>query len=145
MIRIRDDRSSGQALVEFALAIPIFMLLLFGIIDGGRLVIEYSTLTNASRVGARVAIVNQSNATSCDSVETFKCAVASHDGEMGIVPSDVEDVVVSDCATGSCSVTVLVSHQYEPITPIVGAILGPIDLQAETTMPIERVYSSPAP
>ena len=38
-------RPRGQALVEFAIVLPVFMLLLFGLVDGGRLVIEYSTLT----------------------------------------------------------------------------------------------------
>src|SRR4029077_3264030 len=55
----RDRRGRGQALVEFALVIPIFLLLLIAIFDMGRAVFAYNTLTNAAREGARIAIVNQ--------------------------------------------------------------------------------------
>ena len=46
---------SGQALVEFALVFPIFMLMLFGLIDVGRLVYTNSAVSQAAREGARLA------------------------------------------------------------------------------------------
>ena len=46
-------------MVEFALVIPIFLLLLVAIFDLGRAVFAYNTLTNAAREGARLAAVNQ--------------------------------------------------------------------------------------
>ena len=55
--RARARRSSGQSLVEFAIAFPIFMLILFGLIDGGRLVYTDATLSQAAREGARVGAV----------------------------------------------------------------------------------------
>ncbi len=51
----------GQALVEFALVAPIFFLILFAIIEGGRFILYYETLNNATREGARYAIVNGAN------------------------------------------------------------------------------------
>ena len=53
----------GQALVEFALMIPIFLFLIVALFDMGRAVFAYNTLTNAAREGARMAIVNQDKAT----------------------------------------------------------------------------------
>ena len=47
----------GQALVEFALTIPIFLLLVFGLIDMGRFVFGQSTLSQAAREGARLGAV----------------------------------------------------------------------------------------
>ena len=47
-------------MVEFALVFPIFMLLLFGLIDGGRLVYQHSVLSQAAREGARLAAVEAS-------------------------------------------------------------------------------------
>lgn len=49
----RRKRSRGQALAEFALVLPIFAVLLFGIIDVGRLVYTQNTLNNAAREAAR--------------------------------------------------------------------------------------------
>jgi Flp pilus assembly protein TadG len=53
-------RSRGQGLVEFALVLPVFLLLLFGALDGARLVYTYNTLSQAAREGARVAAVETS-------------------------------------------------------------------------------------
>ena len=57
--RRRSTTGRGQALVEFALVIPIFLVLLVALFDLGRAVFAYNTLTNAAREGARIAIVNQ--------------------------------------------------------------------------------------
>ena len=47
----------GQSLVEFALVLPVFLLILFGVIDGARLIYTNSQLSQAAREGARVAAV----------------------------------------------------------------------------------------
>ncbi len=47
----------GQALVEFALVFPFFMLLLFGVIELGRSVYTDTALSQAAREGARLAAV----------------------------------------------------------------------------------------
>ena len=54
------SRPRGQSLVEFALVLPIFLLLLFGLVDGGRLVYHHSVLSQAAREGARLASVEAS-------------------------------------------------------------------------------------
>lgn len=49
---LRKSRS-GQAVVEFALILPVFMLMLFGAIEFGRAYYTLHLLTNAAREGAR--------------------------------------------------------------------------------------------
>jgi hypothetical protein len=49
--------TSGASGAEFALVLPLFLLLLFGIIDAGRFMWEYNQAEKATQVGARVAIV----------------------------------------------------------------------------------------
>ena len=56
----RRTRSTGQALVEFALVAPLFFFLLFAIIDFGRYVYYVQVLNNAAREGARYGIVHGS-------------------------------------------------------------------------------------
>jgi Flp pilus assembly protein TadG len=53
----RRRRSRGQSMVEFALVLPIFLLMLFGLIDMGRLVFASTTMSQAAREAARVASV----------------------------------------------------------------------------------------
>ena len=51
------DWTSGASAAEFALVLPLFMLLFFGIIDGARFVWETNKAEKATQVGARVAVV----------------------------------------------------------------------------------------
>jgi Flp pilus assembly protein TadG len=54
----RSRRSPGQALVEFSLIIPIFLVMLMGIVDVGRAIWAQNSLAAAAREGARFAIVH---------------------------------------------------------------------------------------
>src|SRR2546421_5882551 len=47
----------GQAIVEMAFVLPVFLLILFGLIDGARLVYADAALSQGAREGARVAAV----------------------------------------------------------------------------------------
>ncbi len=51
--RWRRHRSTGQGLVEFALVLPILLLLLLGVFEFGRLMVIYAGVTSASREAAR--------------------------------------------------------------------------------------------
>jgi Flp pilus assembly protein TadG len=48
---------NGQSLVEFALLLPVLVLIVFGIIEWGRLWMTMNVLTGAAREGVRVAAV----------------------------------------------------------------------------------------
>lgn len=48
---------SGQELVEFAILLPLLLLLVFGAVDLGRLFHAYITISNAAREGARYGII----------------------------------------------------------------------------------------
>lgn len=58
----RDD--GAQALVEFALVLPLFLLMVFGLIDLARAVWMENTLAFAAREGTRYAIVHGSHSSS---------------------------------------------------------------------------------
>lgn len=55
-----QDRSAGQSLVEFALVLPVFLLLLFAVVDAAQYVYLNSALSNAAREGARLGSVEAS-------------------------------------------------------------------------------------
>jgi len=57
MLNIRGQR--GAAAIEFAIVLPVLVLLLFGTIEFGLLLYNQQVITNASREGARAGIVNQ--------------------------------------------------------------------------------------
>ena len=59
-IAAKRQRTRGQSLVEFALVLPVFLLLIFGIVDLGRFVYMNSTVSQAAREATRVASVEAS-------------------------------------------------------------------------------------
>lgn len=134
---------SGQSLVEFALAIPIFLLLMFGLFDLGRVVYAYNTISNASRESARVSIVNQTQADV--EAEAIQQAVS-----LGLTDADVTSAYVDAngvvCGTPiavNCLSSVTVVYNFTPVTPVIGQIIGPLQLTASTEMPVERTCPNP--
>jgi hypothetical protein len=55
-MRDRRARQRSQSMVEFAIVAPLLILLLFGIVDFGRVIYTYVTLNQAVNEGARVAV-----------------------------------------------------------------------------------------
>ena len=129
-------RDRGAAAVEFALLLPLLLLILFAIIDAGRALNAQITLTQAARAGARLAALGQSNATVVSSTQT---------AATGLSPVSV---TVAGCPPGAgptVSATVSVSYSFTFITPIgaIAALLGasgpssPFILTAQGVMPCE--------
>ena len=110
-VRGRGER--GQSLVEFALIVPIFLLLLFAIVDFGMGFHAYITVTNSAREGARLgsvradaAAVQQRVRDTADTLDqaNLTVSVTNAQGEPG------ESVVVD------------VDYDYELITPLAGVL-----------------------
>ena len=59
MRRKRFGRSDGQTLVEFALVLPIFLLVVMGVFEFGRAITYWHDLNNTAQVAARYAVVNR--------------------------------------------------------------------------------------
>lgn len=121
----RRSRWRGQALVEVALILPMLLVIIIGLFDFGRAIYVYNTLSNAARTAARVAVVDQDPA----AIEA-----AARREAVAIAPLSV---VLSGCSTMDCLYTVTVSHPYQAATPLIGAIVGPITLDATASMPVE--------
>jgi TadE-like protein len=58
--------SRGQSLVEFAVVLPVFLLILAGVIDFGLGLYSQMTVINAAREGARLGVVDPGNVAAID-------------------------------------------------------------------------------
>lgn len=139
-------RSSGQALAEFALALPVVVLIIIALFDVGRAVFAYNTITNAAREGARLAIVNQDVST-----------IQTRTLEASIGQASVVQVSFIDSADGTpcngvdsnpvlsigCSATVHVTATWQAITPLIGNLIGPLNLSTTAALPVEFVCGVP--
>src|ERR1700690_2034597 len=58
-------RKKAQAMVEFALVLPVLLLLVFGLLEFGRLLYAWIIIENATRFGMRYATTGQYNQVFC--------------------------------------------------------------------------------
>src|SRR5436190_24118651 len=79
----------GQALAEFALVFPVFLLLALILVDFARGIFIYSVISDASREGARYAIVHGTLADS-DNPPSSGPGTADPDGSSYVVPAAEE-------------------------------------------------------
>ena len=134
----RDER--GAAAVEFALVLPILVVLAFGIIDFGRLLYTYNNLTSAVREGARFAAVQ----TKEDVVKTaaIQGRVSDYIAAFGGTPVANSQIQVTYDAAPPATrfITVRINaYEFEPITPIAGLIgLGDITMSPQAVFRWER-------
>ncbi len=133
--RLRDE--NGQAMLEFALVLPIFLLILFGILEFGWLFYNQLALNNICREGARYAVVSTAE---------------DHDTE-GIlrhIENFIEDTYPMDDVSVSVTYTkpldplsgdvvIYVEKEYHYLTPIISTVTGEDTrtLSAQVVMKVE--------
>jgi Flp pilus assembly protein TadG len=89
-----ERRQRGGYAVEFALVIPLLMILLFGALDGGRFVVTRCMLNYAVIVGSRMASMPQTPALL--NVQTAVVAAAPF---LGLTPGSVTVTITNGAAT----------------------------------------------
>jgi Flp pilus assembly protein TadG len=148
-LRRRWRADSGAELVEFALTMPLLLLLVLGIIEFGFLFQQYEVVTNAAREGARIRVlptytqqdaINRVNDYLNKAGLTASLATAVITGPTSAPISDV----------GTCITTFTVDVTYPHTVAFVGGIMsylggalpGTINLKAKSTMRSEGVAGS---
>jgi Flp pilus assembly protein TadG len=144
----------GQALVEMAFILPVFLLVFVSLFDLGRAVFVYNTLTNAAREGARLAIVNQDIPTIIARAES-QTAIAelnvpnvtvhfyqvNHDGtpDTSTPCPQSPPVLGQSYVAVDCLAVVTFEATYQPITPIVSNLLfsSGVTFTAKSVLPVE--------
>lgn len=104
----------GQALVEFAITMPILLFLLLGIVDFARAWNTYEVLTDAGREAARYAVVHKQNAsdTGPDAIIRQIVKDAAARARLTVADGDI-DIVSQVGSTGDLSTSVSISHGHE--------------------------------
>ena len=122
----------GQNLIEYAITLPVFLLIVFGIFDLGRAVYYYSAIFNAARDGARYGSVHP-EAPSDEVIDRVEYWLDALD------PS--KTTISTSCSTETMS-CVTVSYSFDAVTPIIGLFLGgdnQITLGTRSRMPFEYI------
>lgn len=119
----------GQTLTEFAMILPILLLLLFAIVQLGIVFNHYVTLTDAARAGARKAVVSRRAASpSSTTVTAVRNSAANLDqSKLG--------VTVSTTWQPGEDVTVTATYPYQ--VSLLGIVVKSGTLRSQTTERLE--------
>jgi Flp pilus assembly protein TadG len=138
MMRRGDRSERGAELIEFALVLPILLVIVGGIIDFGFLFQRYEVLTNAAREGARVAVLpGYTNADVTTRVNQYLTAGGVPAGATVTVGAAQSIPVGGGACISVRPVTVTFPHQYTtlgPLLTLVGGSLGTTTLTATSSM-----------
>ncbi len=120
----------GQSIVEFALLLPVLLLLLCGTIDFGRILYTYMNMNLATQEAVRLGGLGRGDA----EIRAFTLDYLD--------PADPATVVVNITPAQASRdsgdyVTVTVSTPYEYMTPVISSILPALTINTESTIRVE--------
>ena len=130
---MQRKKEKGQALVEFAIILPVLLLILFGILQFGVTFNQYISVTAAAREGARKASVSRSLGASAATTAAVNAAKAT---APSLKQTSMQVIVTPSAAWAQGSdVTVQVKYPYS--INILGKVVSSGYLTSSTTMRIE--------
>lgn len=130
MIRRLGKKEHGQALVEMALVLPLFLLLLFGVIEMGRIGHAYITISNAAGVGGRMASIGGTD----DQIETaIENVVTTLDYTSLTIDIDPNE---ANRQSGE-NIEVSVLYKVELIIPLISMMSDSVNVSSSIIMRME--------
>jgi Flp pilus assembly protein TadG len=133
MMRVQKTfrSESGASAVEFAILLPLLMMILFGIIEFGLALYQQAVLTNASREGARLGIVQSIPAITTAQIDA---TIDAYLTPAGITPGNVTRTIVAGGVTGTpVSVGLTLPYTFM-VLPGLTSVAPTINLSAQTVM-----------
>jgi hypothetical protein len=139
----RRQRSRGQALVEFALALPIFLILMMAVFDMGRAIYMYNGVAEAARELARVTSVYPGTPGALGSTPQTAAVLAV---QKGLIPSlgnptftcvDIDGSSFAGTCVAGMQVKVVILAPYSPVTPGL-SLIGTVSLKSSSTFSIQQ-------
>ena len=129
------ESEAAQTLVEFSLVLPLFLVLIFALVDFGRAFFSWQIVTNAAREGARTGAVQGDAAAVDNQVFSTFCSGWPDSSTCSIDSSKITINKVNVNGPRGELVSVTVSFDYDYATPI-GPMLSLIggDTLAEPTI-----------
>jgi Flp pilus assembly protein TadG len=145
----RRFAEQAQGLVEFALVLPLILLVIFGTVDLGRAIYAYNTAGEAARQAARLGIVDQTvsdvQARAISSAPVLGLRTSDVDvcfKTSGTLQRDCSNPAVDDCSGDlqiGCLAVVVVRASYNPLTPVISGLVGVRTIPSSSLLPIEYV------
>jgi len=129
LIRKMINNNRGQALVEFALVLPVLMLLIIGMMEFGLIIHQYMVVTEAAREGARSAAVGNSNTTIISVTKTAASQIDISELTVAISPADTR--VRGNSVTVTVEKPVAITTLLSPFFPAGFTVQGISTMRVE--------------
>jgi Flp pilus assembly protein TadG len=130
-------RQDGQAVVEFAVILPVLLLVLMSVYQFGQVFVNYMDVTGAGREGARKAAVSRT-AGSCTVVDSL-AVTAAKGAASDLNQSSLNVTIARTCTNNSYAqgsdVTATATYPYT--ISILGLVVSSGTLSSSTTMRVE--------
>ena len=135
LCRLGRRKRRGAAVVEFAVVAPVFFLLVFGMIEYGRMVMVQQIITNASREGARQAVLDgATNSEVTNAVNEFLEMSSIQGADVETIPANISTAEYGE------AVTVSVTVDFNEVSWLPSPMyLGGQQIKASTVMRRESV------
>jgi PKD repeat protein len=140
---LKSKRLSGQSLVEFALVLPLLIVLLVMAVDFGRLYFSYIQINNAAREGAAFGAASPTDHVGITDRALQETNTQRQSGETPIVVSETcanSAGTAINCADATAgmgagnTIAVDVSEEFSFLTPLVnGLVNNSLELRASAT------------
>ena len=132
-------RTRGQTIVEFALTLPVLILLLLFAIDFGRVFLGWISLNNAARVGANYAAMHPHDWDSGSGPAEYDTLMADNLGAINCspTPDPAADPAFGPTKEPGELVRVDLGCNFTVLTPIISSVLsGTISIASSASFPI---------
>jgi Flp pilus assembly protein TadG len=138
MIPIRRNQK-GAAAIEFALILPVLVLLILGIIEFSVALYDKAVVTNASREGARAGIVFRDPPVTDGEIVSVVTSYCQNRMITFGSPGQVATTVLREGMASGDDLTVRVQYQYQflAVPNFIVALAGGIQLGGQTVMRME--------
>jgi PKD repeat protein len=139
-MRRRRERTRGQSLVEFALTLPVILIIVMLGLDLGRVFLGWVNLNNTARIAANYAATNSGplNAGNAGALAAYRQLVQNDADTINCeLPTPVPGPTYPGGTQLGADAIAEITCKFSVLTPIVSNIIGsPVDVSAASTFPI---------
>lgn len=145
----RGRGEAAQALAEFALVLPIAVIVIFGLVDMARAMQSYVTLQEAARSAARYAVTGRIDCAGVPTQNRDNCiknevtvrtnSLNNHTSiatsfESWAYPAYADPATANNAGQPCDAIQITVSYTYKPMTPVFSRFIPQIPMSASERM-----------
>lgn len=135
---MKFNNKNGTAIVEFAIVLPLLLILVFGVIEFSLLLYDKAVITNASREGARAGIVQAPRLTNAEITAIVENYCKNYLITFGADKTITTTIIREGMEFGDdLTVTVVYKYGFLVLPSFITSLVNPINLSGATVMRME--------